>query len=82
MTSRYYRAPELMMGNKKYTSNIDIWSTGCVIAELVLGEPLFKGSNHKSQLLEIVKILGTPNENEVIAMNPDHKNKRLPKLVG
>jgi len=48
----------------------------------VLGEPLFLGKNHKSQLLEIVKTLGTPTEEEVLAMNPDHKNKRLPKLQG
>ena len=82
MTSRYYRAPELMMGNKHYDQKIDIWSAGCVIAELVLGQPLFLGKNHKSQLLEIVKLLGTPNEQEVLAMNPDHKNKRLPKLQG
>ena len=47
MTSRYYRAPELMMGNKKYTKSIDIWSAGCVIAELVLGQPIFYGNNHK-----------------------------------
>ena len=41
--TRYYRAPELMFGSRTYNSSIDIWSAGCVIAELFLGEPLFKG---------------------------------------
>jgi glycogen synthase kinase 3 beta len=43
ITSRYYRAPELIFGNTKYDYKIDIWSVGCVIAELISGEPIFKG---------------------------------------
>lgn len=41
--SRYYRAPELMFGAVDYTNAIDTWSTGCVIAEIMLGEPIFAG---------------------------------------
>lgn len=41
--SRYYRAPELMFGSRDYTTAIDIWSAGCVVSELILGEPIFKG---------------------------------------
>ena len=48
ITSRYYRAPELIFGNMKYNYSIDIWSAGCVIAEMLLGEPLFKGKNAHS----------------------------------
>jgi glycogen synthase kinase 3 beta len=43
--SRYYRAPELIFGATEYASPIDVWSTGCVIAELLLGEPLFPGES-------------------------------------
>jgi len=43
--SRYYRAPELIFGATDYTNSIDVWSTGCVIAELMLGEPLFPGES-------------------------------------
>tara|TARA_B110000285_G_C14699396_1_gene412749 strand:- start:213 stop:515 length:303 start_codon:yes stop_codon:yes gene_type:complete len=43
ISSRYYRAPELMFGNVHYTNKIDIWSVGCVIAELMLTIPLFPG---------------------------------------
>ena len=42
--SRYYRAPELIFGATNYTTAIDIWSVGCVMAELLLGQPLFPGA--------------------------------------
>jgi serine/threonine protein kinase len=43
--SRYYRAPELIFGSTEYNQNIDVWSVGCVIAELLLGQPLFPGDS-------------------------------------
>jgi len=43
--SRYYRAPELIFGSTDYTNSIDVWSTACVIAELMLGEPIFPGES-------------------------------------
>lgn len=69
--SRYYRAPELIFGCTQYTNAIDVWSVGCVIAEMVLGRPLFPGGSGVDQLVEIVKILGTPTKEQVVAMNPD-----------
>ncbi|KAI3882674.1 hypothetical protein MKW92_007129 [Papaver armeniacum] len=55
--SRYYRAPELIFGATEYTTAIDIWSAGCVLAELLLGQPLFPGESGVDQLVEIIKIL-------------------------
>lgn len=43
--SRYYRAPELIFGATDYTSAIDVWSVGCVLAELMLGQPMFPGAH-------------------------------------
>ncbi|KAF2555279.1 hypothetical protein F2Q68_00013137 [Brassica cretica] len=54
--SRYYRAPELIFGASEYTPAIDIWSTGCVMAELLLGQPLFPGESGVDQLVEIIKV--------------------------
>ncbi|KAL8142667.1 hypothetical protein V2J09_015699 [Rumex salicifolius] len=54
--SRYYRAPELIFGATEYTTAIDIWSAGCVLAELMLGQPLFPGESGVDQLVEIIKI--------------------------
>eukprot|EP01126_Amoeba_proteus_P053389 TRINITY_DN6504_c1_g1_i6.p1 TRINITY_DN6504_c1_g1~~TRINITY_DN6504_c1_g1_i6.p1 ORF type:complete len:206 (+),score=40.43 TRINITY_DN6504_c1_g1_i6:698-1315(+) len=69
--SRYYRAPELIFSTSDYTNAIDIWSAGCVMAELLLSHPLFAGESGVDQLVEIIKILGTPTSVEVRAMNPD-----------
>src|SRR6185312_1260345 len=56
--SRYYRAPELVFEATQYTTAIDVWLLGCVLAELLLGNPLFPGESAVDQLIEIIKILG------------------------
>lgn len=71
--SRFYRAPELIFGSVNYTTSIDVWSTGCVMAELMLGKPLFAGDDNVCQLFEIIKILGTPTEAQILKMNPNYK---------
>ncbi|KAK6760666.1 hypothetical protein RB195_021936 [Necator americanus] len=53
--SRYYRAPELIFGAVSYTTKIDVWSAGTVMAELLLGKPLFPGDSAVDQLVEIMK---------------------------
>lgn len=78
--SRYYRAPELIFGATEYTSAIDIWSMGCVLAELLLGQPLFPGETAIDQLGEIVKILGTPTREEVKCMNPNYNEFGFPQI--
>lgn len=60
--SRYYRAPELIFGCTDYNNIIDMWSVGCVIAELLLGQPIFPGESGVDQLVEIIKVLGTPTK--------------------
>ncbi|KAI4838838.1 MO15-related protein kinase [Plasmodium brasilianum] len=58
----WYRAPELLMGSSKYNSSIDMWSLGCIFAELLLQKALFPGENEIDQLGKIFFLLGTPNE--------------------
>ncbi|KAL4488782.1 hypothetical protein ABPG72_016435 [Tetrahymena utriculariae] len=78
--SRYYRAPELIFKSQHYTNAIDIWSMGCVIAEMVLGEPLFPGENSLDQLVEIIRILGTPTRQQILMMNPSSQEFRFPQI--
>jgi len=78
--SRYYRAPELVFEATEYTTAIDIWSLGCVMGELLLGKPLFPGESGVDQLIEIIKILGTPNKEEIFAMNPNHTSFSFPQI--
>jgi len=78
--SRYYRAPELIFGATDYTAAIDVWSVGCVVAELLLGQPLFPGESGVDQLVEIIKVLGTPTREEIHAMNPNYTEFKFPQI--
>jgi len=78
--SRHYRAPELIFGATHYDTAIDVWSVGCVIAEMVLGEPIFCGESALDQLAEIIKILGTPTQAQILQMNPNSEEVKLPKI--
>ncbi|KAJ0976439.1 hypothetical protein J5N97_018404 [Dioscorea zingiberensis] len=78
--SRYYRAPELIFGATEYTTAIDIWSAGCVLAELLLGQPLFPGESGVDQLVEIIKVLGTPTREEIKCMNPNYTEFKFPQI--
>jgi glycogen synthase kinase 3 beta len=79
--SRYYRAPELIFGASDYTNAIDIWSSGCVMAELLLSQPIFAGESGLDQLVEIIKVLGTPTREHIRAMNPEYKDyKQFPTI--
>eukprot|EP00252_Welwitschia_mirabilis_P008667 TRINITY_DN2069_c0_g1_i1.p1 TRINITY_DN2069_c0_g1~~TRINITY_DN2069_c0_g1_i1.p1 ORF type:complete len:403 (-),score=52.01 TRINITY_DN2069_c0_g1_i1:264-1472(-) len=78
--SRYYRAPELIFGATEYSCAIDMWSVGCVFAELLLGKPLFPGESSVDQLVEIIKVLGTPTREETRCMNPTCMDFKLPQV--
>ncbi|RUS28342.1 protein kinase gsk3 [Jimgerdemannia flammicorona] len=78
--SRYYRAPELIFGATNYTTSIDIWSTGCVMAELMLGQPIFPGESGIDQLVEIIKVLGTPTKEQIRTMNPNYMEHKFPQI--
>ncbi|XP_051145988.1 shaggy-related protein kinase theta-like [Andrographis paniculata] len=78
--SRYYRAPELIFGATEYTAAIDMWSVGCVMAELLLGYPLFAGESSVDQLVEIIKVLGTPTREEIKCMNPNYNEYKFPQI--
>ncbi|KAJ3109407.1 Mitogen-activated protein kinase [Phlyctochytrium planicorne] len=62
VATRWYRAPEIMLSFKNYTKAIDMWSVGCIFAELLGGKPLFKGRDYVDQLNQILYILGTPDD--------------------
>uniref|UniRef100_A0A8C9TD47 mitogen-activated protein kinase n=1 Tax=Scleropages formosus TaxID=113540 RepID=A0A8C9TD47_SCLFO len=62
VVTRWYRAPEVILNWMHYTQAVDIWSVGCIMAEMLLGKPLFKGNDHLDQLTEIMKITGTPTQ--------------------
>ncbi|CAG7815939.1 unnamed protein product [Allacma fusca] len=59
----WYRAPEILLGTKFYTTSVDVWSVGCIFAEMLTRKPLFPGDSEIDQLFRIFRTLGTPDEN-------------------
>uniref|UniRef100_A0A673CYW0 mitogen-activated protein kinase n=1 Tax=Sphaeramia orbicularis TaxID=375764 RepID=A0A673CYW0_9TELE len=60
VATRWYRAPEIMLNWMHYNMTVDIWSVGCIMAELLTGKTLFPGSDHIDQLRLIMRLVGTP----------------------
>ncbi|TDL18114.1 Pkinase-domain-containing protein [Rickenella mellea] len=72
----WYRAPEVLLGSRHYSTAIDMWSVGCIFAEMVLrGAPLFPGDSEIDQIFKIFRLLGTPNEETWpgVSQLPDYK---------
>lgn len=58
----WYRAPDVLLGSRTYNTSIDIWSAGCIMAEMYTGRPLFPGTTNEDQITRIFRIMGTPTE--------------------
>ncbi|UIZ24935.1 hypothetical protein KXD40_006776 [Peronospora effusa] len=65
VVTRWYRAPEIMLGCMKYKSEVDVWSMGCIFAEMMSRKPLFPGQDYIDQLHLIMNALGAPSEQEL-----------------
>ena len=62
---RFYRAPELLLGAREYGTEVDMWSLGCVLAELIILRPVLEGEDTGDQLASIVDILGVPSDEDL-----------------
>ncbi|XP_037930596.1 cyclin-dependent kinase 20-like [Teleopsis dalmanni] len=84
VSTRWYRAPEILWGSQKYTPGVDIWAAGCVIAEMLRGVPLFAGTTDIEQLALVIRTLGSPQLNEWPELKslPDFNKIRFPNAVG
>ncbi|EEB14626.1 mitogen-activated protein kinase ERK-A, putative [Pediculus humanus corporis] len=82
--SRWYRAPELLYGSRKYSLSIDVWSIGCIIAEMINCSPLFAGESDIEQLAIVIKSLGSPSEETWPGVHtlPDYGKITFPKSKG
>ena len=79
----WYRAPEILLGEKRYTPAVDMWSVGCIFAELARGRVLFRGDSEIGQLFETFQVLGTPNGTNWpgISQLPDYR-EGFPQFSG
>lgn len=60
VATRWYRAPEIMLNSRGYSKSIDIWSVGCILAEMISGRPIFPGRHYLDQLSLILRVVGSP----------------------
>ncbi len=72
----WYRAPEVLLGSKHYSTAVDMWSVGCIFAEMASQTPLFPGDSEIDELFKIFRILGTPTEASWpgVSQLPDYKS--------
>jgi mitogen-activated protein kinase 15 len=88
VATRWSRAPEILLGSNKYTKGVDMWSMGCILAELLLGKPVFPGTSTLNQLDRVMEITGRPSPEDIEAINsplaqtmleslPPSKSRRL-----
>lgn len=86
----WYRAPEILLGSAEYSTPVDIWSAGCIFAEMFLKTPLFAGDSEIDQLYKIFRTLGTPTESvwpgvsslrDYKSTFPNWQGNPLPKVI-
>ena len=78
VATRWYRAPELLLSWKEYSCSVDVWSVGCIFAELLKRKPFLPGADTKNQIELIIDYFGTPTEEEINNV-PKEKNRKLLK---
>ncbi|CCD24050.1 putative protein kinase KDX1 NDAI_0C03900 [Naumovozyma dairenensis CBS 421] len=67
--TKWYRAPEIMLSYQGYSTAVDVWSTGCILAEFLNGKPMFEGDDYVNQLNKILQVLGSPNIETIKKIN-------------
>ncbi|CDH50777.1 cyclin-dependent protein kinase [Lichtheimia corymbifera JMRC:FSU:9682] len=74
----WYRAPDVLLGSRMYSTSIDIWSAGCIMAEMYTGRPLFPGTTNEDQLQKIFRMMGTPTEQTWpgVSQLPEYNNSK------
>lgn len=71
VATRWYRAPEVLLGSKSYDKPADIWSLGCILAEMVLLKPIFPGNSTLNQLERILTFTGRPSNEDINSLDSE-----------
>ncbi|CAD7936392.1 unnamed protein product [Amoebophrya sp. A120] len=80
VATRWYRAPEILLGSTSYTYGVDIWAVGCILGELLNGKPIFPGSSTMNQLDRILEVTGRPSAEDVAALQSPFAETMLESL--
>eukprot|EP01121_Diplochlamys_sp_Union-15-3_P013371 TRINITY_DN4140_c0_g1_i3.p1 TRINITY_DN4140_c0_g1~~TRINITY_DN4140_c0_g1_i3.p1 ORF type:complete len:464 (-),score=60.70 TRINITY_DN4140_c0_g1_i3:14-1405(-) len=80
IATRWYRAPEILLGSNKYTKGVDMWSIGCILGEILLGKPLFPGTSTINQLERIIEIIGFPSPEDIDSIETQFTHTMISSL--
>lgn len=69
VATRWYRAPEILLGSTKYTKAVDMWSIGCILGELVVGKAIFPGTSTLNQIERVLELCGRPNPDDIESLD-------------
>eukprot|EP00316_Scyphosphaera_apsteinii_P016354 CAMPEP_0119308618 /NCGR_PEP_ID=MMETSP1333-20130426/11566_1 /TAXON_ID=418940 /ORGANISM="Scyphosphaera apsteinii, Strain RCC1455" /LENGTH=375 /DNA_ID=CAMNT_0007312435 /DNA_START=110 /DNA_END=1237 /DNA_ORIENTATION=+ len=81
VATRWYRAPEILLGSTCYTKAVDMWALGCIISEMFLGKPLLPGTSTMNQLEKIFEVTGMPSDADVKAINSTFAETMISSLA-
>lgn len=80
VATRWYRAPEILLGSHKYSKAVDMWSIGCILAELLHGKPVFPGTSTLNQIDRVMEVTGRPDPEDIKAINSSLASTMLESL--
>ncbi|KAH8740994.1 mitogen-activated protein kinase 1 [Cryptosporidium ryanae] len=80
VATRWYRAPEILLGSTKYTKGIDMWSLGCILGEILCGKPIFPGSSTMNQLEKIIGVIEFPSDDDIEAIQSPFASTMMDSL--
>lgn len=80
IATRWYRAPEILLGSTNYTKAVDVWSAGCIMVELLTEKVLFAGKSSLNQVEQIIELLGRPAERDLAALKIASNNNLLASI--
>jgi len=69
VATRWYRAPEILLGSNLYTKAVDVWSAGCILGEIIIGKPIFPGTSTLNQIEKVLRCIGQPSSQDVASIN-------------
>ena len=81
VATRWYRAPEVLLGSTKYGTQADMWSVGCIFGELLGGKPMFPGTSTLSQINKVLEVIGKPSKEDILSIQSELAQTMLETIV-
>lgn len=81
VATRWYRAPEILLGSTRYTKGVDMWSLGCILGEMLLGKALFPGTSTINQIEKIMSAIPHPTPDDILAIKSEYGSSVIQRML-